>query len=381
MKAQKLIGLIAFACAFVSLSAFANKTNDWFSASGTSGNLNLDHVSTNGVCEFRGKNFYVFNSSANRLVFTPDTTASLTNRSDDVYTIEVKAHFTACWVNDFPTVDNDVKLALTAGYENEDGSGFTNFFYKIGSGNWKKLTSWSPSYSAGVDLTDQTRDTFYITFDLREGNGTVKVDWKKGSGSLKSFMSETPLPNLENIKTVEAFGVGKLADLYAKYEVAVAATNSTGATKYGSYKEAFDLVGQNTNKFYIVYFPGGNEERHLATERSPNGLTFWENAVIGLQPDEQLKVYRANKQNANRVTLRVSDTYESDLAAAYYNIKYKVWSQRGFRYYPETGSSSADAVDPGLSYYDPDDIRLPYQASTIANGEYIFELVPLIFRK
>ena len=380
MKAQKLIGLIAFACAFVSLSAFANKTNDWFSACATNYVPYLTHVTTNPVCEVKGQNFYVFNSSANRLVFTPDTTASLTNRSDDVYTIEVKAHFTACWVNDFPTVDNDVKLALTAGYDNEDGSGYTNLFYKIGSGNWTKLFQ-SPSYSASSSFSGQARDTFYITFDLREGNGTVKVDWEKAGKNFKTLLGETPLPNLENIKTVEAFGVGRLADLYARYEVAVAATNSTGATKYGSYKEAFDLVGQNTNKFYIVYFPGGNEERHLATERSPNGLTFWENAVIGLQPDEQLKVYRADKQNANRVTLRVSDTYESDLAAAYYNIKYKVWSQRGFRYYPETGSSSADAVDPGLSYYDPDDIRLPYKASEIANGEYIFELVPLIFRK
>jgi len=377
MKAQKLIGLIAFACAFVSLSAFADTTtNDWFSACATNYVPYLTHVTTNPVCEVKGQNFYVFNSSANRLVFTPDTTASLTNRSDDVYTIEVKAHFTACWTNDFPTVDNDVKLALTAGFENENGTGNTNYYYKIGSGAWTKLTK-KPSYD------DNTRDTFYITFDLREGgnNGTVKVDWQQGGRGVASFISEKPLPNLENIKTVEAFGVGHLGDLYAKYEVAVAATNSTGATKYGSYKEAFELVDKRTNDLWIVYFPGGgNEESRVrATATAANGLTYWENAVIGLHPEEQLKLYFSDEQNDGRITLKISDSYESDLAALY-DVKFKVWSINSGRYYP-SDTDGEGSIDYRLNegYYLRNSIRLPYAASSTDSTEFRYKIEPYIF--
>ena len=158
MKAKTLMGMIACAGACVSLSAFGNTTNDWFSVGVSNNAIDPVNCSTNGAAvSIENSKIVLDNEYTTRLAITPAVGLASTN-STDVAKIDVTALLTPSSTNDLAVID-DAKAGFAVGVDDQNA---TNF-YGFANGEWIKLTG----DASNADTQDTT---FSIVLDYRVPN-------------------------------------------------------------------------------------------------------------------------------------------------------------------------------------------------------------------
>lgn len=284
MKAKTLRGVIAIASATVSISAFANTTNDWFSASATENTAQLVNVSTNGQVEVESSKFVIDNDDNSPLVFTPAVALTATN-STNISKIDVHAIMTASRTNDFKAVDN-AHAGFAVGI---DDTNTTNYYGYV-NGKWINL---------GGTPVDGAETEFSIVLNYREKTVNFIVNGNDvGVGGYNMIASASTLAGLE------AFGTGSISSIDSDYEVAVAAIVTGDTTnRYGSVAEAVSVAGTPTGVQGVS--PTG--ETKTADAKAANGLDYVVCEAMGLPTesteDATIKLESAKKSNAGKITL------------------------------------------------------------------------------
>ena len=235
MKAKTLMGMIACAGACVSLSAFGNTTNDWFSVGVTGEAIAPVNCSTNGVAvSIEGSKIVLDNEYTTRLAITPtDASPAL---SDNVVKITGTALLTPSSTNDLPVNIAEAKAGFAVGVNDQNA---TNF-YGFANGAWVKLTG----DASNADTQDTT---FSIVLDYRVPN----VRFYLGDTLLASATNQSATAFTIAGSTfggIDAFGSGSITSITGGYEVAVCAVeNGTTTNKYGSIADALANGGNNAN--------------------------------------------------------------------------------------------------------------------------------------
>ena len=325
MKAKTLRGVIAIASATVSISAFANTTNDWFSAGATENTAQLVNVSTNGQVEVESSKFVIDNDDNSPLVFTPEVKLTETN-STNISRIDVSAVMTASRTNDFKAVDN-AHAGFAVGI---DDTNATNYYGYV-DGKWIKL---------GGTPVDGVETAFSIVLNYREKTVNFIVNGND-VGSDKMIDGASTLAGLE------AFGTGSISSITSAYEVAVAAiVNGDTTNRYGSVAEAVSVA--STTEQVQGVSPTGETKAAGAT--ASNGLNYVVCEAMGLPTDSAsddatIKLETATKSNEGKITLAWA---KPDSAEDGVTIKFQV---------------KKDGVDQG-SPCDWDDIQIPMESGT-----------------
>lgn len=221
MKAKTLMGMIACASACVSLSAFGNNTNDWFSVGVTGDAIVPVNCATNGAAVSVENNKIVLdNDSSTKFAITPAVALASTN-STDIAKIDVTALLTPSSTNDLVAIDG-AKAGFAVGIDDQDQ---TNY-YGYASGEWHKLTGGDPEKDGDT--------TFSIIINYRDS----VVDFVADGVDL----TPTPLSIAANssFTGIDAFGSGSITSVDSKFEVAEVAV---GSQKYGSVAEAIAHQG------------------------------------------------------------------------------------------------------------------------------------------
>ncbi len=205
-----MLGLIACASAYVSLSAFGNETNGWFGVKVENVEIVHPNCATNGAA-------VTIDGSAIKL---EDASLGIDNfaeapTSDGIVKISATALLTPSSTSDFD-VSGSPKAGFAVGI---DGQNETNF-YGYASNSWHKLTGATPgagdtSFSMILNYRDKVV-SFYVDDVL--------------------LASEDPLIlDANSLASISASGSGSITSVTGAYEVAVAAY---GDKKYGSIAEA-----------------------------------------------------------------------------------------------------------------------------------------------
>ena len=281
MKAKKLMGMIACASACVSLSAFANTTNTWFSASATGSGTNLTNVAISGDCTVADSKFNLDNEFSSRLVFTPDAAFTATNMSDGVVKITATAVLTPSDVSDLTTENlTDAKAGLAVGVGNNGAdTNFYGFAGASGSQAWTKLT--------GTPSADGQTTTFTIILDYRTHKVQFVVADEVLSAATGGVTSFDFAAGTDSLVSIDAFGSGSISTLNSGYEVAVVAYDNK---KYGSVADAI-AAGGNTG---TITGPSGETS-------TASGLPVAVCAATGLDPtnpDAAIKAVPADSDTA-----------------------------------------------------------------------------------
>lgn len=213
MKAKKVFGLTAFASACVSLSAFANVTNDWFVAD-ASAEPALVNVTTGGTVTVENQKFVL--DSESPLTFTPDVLLTATN-STNIARIDVRAVLTPSLTNEFQQTVGEAKAGFAVGIDAESN---TNFYGYVAGGGWEK-------FNDGTPRQDDAETSFSIVLNYRDGEARFMVDDVE-IGS-RHF---TPGGTLSRL---EAFGAGSISSITSGYELAICSYEDK---PYGSVAEA-----------------------------------------------------------------------------------------------------------------------------------------------
>ena len=230
--------MIACASACVSLSAFANTTNTWFSASATGSGTNLTNVAISGDCTVADSKFNLDNEFSSRLVFTPDAAFTATNMSDGVVKITATAVLTPSDVSDLTTENlTDAKAGLAVGVGNNGAdTNFYGFAGASGSQAWTKLT--------GTPSADGQTTTFTIILDYRTHKVQFVVADEVLSAATGGATSFDFAAGTDSLVSIDAFGSGSISTLNSGYEVAVVAYDNK---KYGSVADAIAAGGTAAN--------------------------------------------------------------------------------------------------------------------------------------
>ena len=225
MKSKTLMGMMAFASAAVSLSAFANVTNDWFSADASKGPM-LVNVSTGGTFTVENSKFVIDNELSTALEFTPTVLLTATN-STNIARIDVTAFLTASKTNDFVQSVDGANAGFAVGIDDADK---TNYYGYV-KGAWMKL--------GGTPLPDGQETSFSLILNYRDQAvrfivGNVDI----GGGDITGT----------TLNRINAFGEGSISSITSGYEVAVCAVdNGVVTNKYGSVAEAKSHAGTESN--------------------------------------------------------------------------------------------------------------------------------------
>ena len=284
MKAKTLMGMIACAGACVSLSAFGNNTNDWFSVGVANNAIDPVNCSTNGVAvSIENSKIVLDNEYTTRLAITPAVVLSSTN-STDVAKIDVTALLTPSSTNDLAVID-DAKAGFAVGIDDQNQ---TNY-YGYASGEWHKLTGGNPEKDGDT--------TFSIIINYRDS----VVDFVADGVDL----TPTPLSIAANssFTGIDAFGSGSITSVDSKFEVAVAAATVGGVVKkFGSAVEALAAADENTT---IKDVSATGEA--AAQPQAANGLYAWECDALNIAENATIPLTPAASDNdVNNVTLAVS---------------------------------------------------------------------------
>ena len=334
MKAKKLMGLIAFASAFVSLSAFASTTNGWFGVTVEGTAVTPVNISTNGVGVAESNAIKLTEvAQEDALVFTPDANSTVTNCTDDIYVIGASVVLTPCSTNDFKEVNvSGAKAGVVVGFDDND---VTNYYGYTGN-QWYQLD--------GVAVASPGKATeFYIVLNYRDTN-TCFVVGDKLFGPHPMSAGETSA--LANIK---AWGTGSISSVTGAFEVAVAAY---GGNKYGSVAEASEAAkiakgdedADVTADVMVVNSDGTTEP---ANTPASNGLSKIVCEALGLPMNDSTAniavAPAATDVNPTGITLAVNVAGAPEPGA----VKYKV----------EGGSSET-------KYYDASSVTIPLAPGT-----------------
>ena len=269
MKAKTLMGMIACAGACVSLSAFGNTTNDWFSVGVTGEAIAPVNCSTNGAAvSIANSKIVLDNEYATRLAITPAVGLASTN-STDVAKIDVTALLTPSSTNDLPANIEGAKAGFAVGVNDQNA---TNF-YGFANGVWVKLTG----DASNADTQDTT---FSIVLDYRVPN----VRFYLGDTLLASDSnpSATAFPIAGNtFGGIDAFGSGSITSITGGYEVAVCAVeNGTTTKKYGSLADALANGGSSANIVDV------NANGTTGVSTAANGLSVAVCKALGISTTE-----------------------------------------------------------------------------------------------
>ena len=232
MKAKKLMGMIACASACVSLSAFGNTNEDWFSASASGTTPTISGAAASGTYTVEAGKFAVDNDSSTALVFTPDSAITATNKSDGVVTIVAVAELTPNSASDLDSnVTEGAKVGLAVGIAND----VTNYYGYAASG-WKVLSG------ANVAVPDSGNTSFKLVLDYR----THKVQFFIDNVLMTYNDTEvTTAPSFASgtasLVDVQAYGSGSVTSVDADFEVAVCAIEN--GNRYGSIADAIAAGG------------------------------------------------------------------------------------------------------------------------------------------
>ena len=310
MKAKKLMGMMAFASACVSLSAFANTTNGWFGVTVANSDVALSNISTNGVGTVADSKINLENIEQNSsLEFTPDASFADTNRTDDIYVIGANVVLTPCSTNDFRDVDvTGAKAGVVAGIDDHD---VTNY-YGYANGVWIKLEE------STVEAPGKETE-FYIVLNYRDDKASFIIVENEGEKWYGPYdMSTGEASALANIKV---WGTGSISCVTGEFEVAEAEYNSK---RYGSVAEAMAVVkeaaGSGTPDYSAIAVVNDQGTPVPGTTVDSNGRQNWENKAMGIDSDEQVGLTKASeKQNENKITLAANlDKKEDGVVVKFY---------------------------------------------------------------
>lgn len=345
MKAKKLMGLIAFASACVSLSAFANTTNGWFGVT-VSDTVVTVNISTNGV-GVAESNAIKLTEVAQKtpLVFTPNADFEGTNRNDGIYVIGASVVLTPCSTNDFPAVPN-AKAGVVAGIDDHD---VTNY-YGFAGGEWHPLTNATVVESGATDfciVLNYRDDPKVAYFVISENDGD------KWHGPYNMSAGTTALVD------IKAWGTGSISSVTGGYEVAEAQFDGK---KYGSVADAMavakEAAGSETPNYDSIAVVD-NTGKVDPTPSTPdgNGLKKWENKAMGIESNAQVGLEKAAaKQNEGKITLAAILPNKEDGVVVGFKVKKDGELQEGL--------------------YAEDDIQIPMDS-----GTHTYEIVPFITTK
>lgn len=298
------MGMIACASACVSLSAFGNTTNDWFSVGVSNDAIAPVNCSTNGVAvSIDNSKIVLDNEYATRLAITPAVLLSSTN-STDVAKIDVTALLTPSSTNDLAVIQ-DAKAGFAVGIDDQNQ---TNF-YGFANGEWIKLTGDASS-------ADTQETTFTIVLDYRVLkvrfylNGTLLTAVTGGASTFDLASGTTGFAG------IDAFGSGSIASIAGGYEVAVCAV---GTTKYGSITDAFAAGGTSGSSGTIQYI---NSSGTPVSATAANGLDAATCIALGVDPtDAEVKarfVPADSDVDSSNVTLKIlSENVDSGVYVTY----------------------------------------------------------------
>ena len=314
MKAKKLMGMIACAGACVSLSAFGNTNEDWFSASASGTTPTISGAAASGTYTVDAGKFAVDNDSSTALVFTPDSAITATNKSDGVVTIVAVAELTPNSASDLDSnVTEGAKVGLAVGIAND----VTNYYGYAASG-WKVLSG------ANVAVPDSGNTSFKLVLDYR----THKVQFFIDNVQM-TYVDTTPTTTptfatgTASLVDIQAYGSGSVTSIDADYEVAVAAYNGT---KYGSIAEAVTAAKAASHTGAEVQAIGADGEPKQTSATAANGMNLVVCEALGLNvtdPKANIAVAPVATDTAtDKITLHLTTSTtgtEADL------VGYEVW--------------------------------------------------------
>lgn len=350
MKAKTLRGVIAIASATVSISAFANTTNDcWFSANATGTSQQLVNVSiTAGQVEVKDSKFVIDNDDNSPLVFTPAVALTETN-STNISRIDVSAVMTASKTNDFKvtTTSGTPHAGFAVGF---DDNHVTNYYGYVND-TWHKFDRVTP--------VDGVATQFSIILNYRDH----KVHFIVGGTELGRIDFEGSYP--ETLHGLEAFGTGSISSITSSYEVAVAeyAVSESVTNRYGSVAEAMSVAGKseggaaNYDKIATVGENGDVVPGTGTGGKAANGLAMWECAALGIEQTQQIGLVKAQKQNEGKITLSIPPTMHIEPGVT---AKFQL---------------AVDGEEPSGDKFDPDNIQIPMGSEA---GSHVYTIVPTI---
>ena len=269
MKAKTLMGMIAFASASVSLSAFANTTNGWFGVTVSDETATYAHIAKNDKGTVANSKISLTDvEQEDALVFTPDSSCTITNNNDGIYVIGASVALVPCSTNDFVAPVENAKAGIVAGI---DGLGATNY-YGYADGTWNKLS--------GVDVVESGDTTFRIVLNYRDT--PKKVYFYIGEGAGETAFGPYEMDDTDGataLANIQAWGTGSISSVTGGYEVAVAAYNDI---KYGSIAEATTAAttaGETSADVQGVSPTGDIQEKSATAE---NGMSYVVCEALGL---------------------------------------------------------------------------------------------------
>lgn len=296
MKAKKLMGMIACASACVSLSAFGNTNEDWFSASASDTTPTISGAAASGTYTVEAGKFAVDNDSSTALVFTPDSAITATNKSDGVVTIVAVAELTPNSASDLDSnVTEGAKVGLAVGIAND----VTNYYGYAASG-WKVLSG------ANVAVPDSGNTSFKLVLDYR----THKVQFFIDNVPMTYNDTEvTTAPSFASgtasLVDIQAYGSGSVTSVDADFEVAVCAI--ANGNRYGSIADAIAAGGESST---IVNVDANGVTGSSTTAAS--GLPIAVCKALGISTTEAnpttVKVLPVADDDANNITLAMDQT-------------------------------------------------------------------------
>ena len=299
MKAKKLMGMIACAGACVSLSALANTTNDWFSASVQNNDISLTNVSTNGVAvTIEESKIKIDNEPSSALEFSPVST----NMSTGVAVITATAELTPTDADGFGTDFDNAKVGFAVGVAGE-----TTNYYGFASGVWFALTGANPPVAGNTNFKivldyRTAKAQFFVDDTILSTNGVTTFDFNAGEATA--------------LGSVAAFGSGSLTEVSGGFELAVAAVEN--GNKYGSAAEAVIAAGAGGTVLDIDPASG------VATDQkqADNGLYAWQCDILGIEEDATIPLKPATKEVASdKIAVAVSGYTPIDGVSVQFNVK------------------------------------------------------------
>ena len=299
MKAKKLMGMIACAGACVSLSALANTTNDWFSASVQNNDISLTNVSTNGVAvTIEESKIKIDNEPSSALEFSPVST----NMSTGVAVITATAELTPTDADGFGTDFDNAKVGFAVGVAGE-----TTNYYGFASGVWFALTGANPPVAGNTNFKivldyRTAKAQFFVDDAILSTNGVTTFDFNAGGATA--------------LGSVAAFGSGSLTEVSGGFELAVAAVEN--GNKYGSAAEAVIAAGAGGTVLDIDPASG------VATDQkqADNGLYAWQCDILGIEEDATIPLKPATKEVASdKIAVAVSGYTPIDGVSVQFNVK------------------------------------------------------------
>ena len=282
MKAKTILGMIACASACVSLSAFGNTTNAWFSVGADGGSISTNKcVASVETVTISGNVINLDNDKDSAFVVTNFASAAT---SDGIVKISATAVLTPNSTNDFEAVSG-AKAGFAVGIDDQNK---TNF-YGYADGVWNKLSG-TPGDSA---------TSFTLILNYRDNEVSYYVDGTQVGGPYS-------LAGATGLASIDAYGYGSITSIAGGYEVAAA---QYGDKAYGSITEAVNVAKEDPEGSAASVKPVADDGSVPENPTAANGLPAVVCAVLDISTADDDATVKAipvaNDTDANSITLAV----------------------------------------------------------------------------